>query len=96
MKEELAILKVTRTWELVNLPKDTNIVSSKWVFHIKKDTNSNIICYKACLIAQGFFQVPGVDYFNIFTPVAKLQSICTILAIVAKEDFELLIFDYRY
>ena len=58
------------------------------MFWVKKDAAENIICYKACLVAQGFSQVPGVDYFNTFAPVACLASICTVLAFVATEDYE--------
>jgi Reverse transcriptase (RNA-dependent DNA polymerase) len=45
--------------------------------------------YKACLITQGFLQVPGVDYFDTFAPVACLASIQAVLAIAAVEDLEI-------
>ena len=45
--------------------------------------------HKACLVAQGFSQVPGVDYFDMFAPVATLSSICTVLATAAHLDYEL-------
>ncbi len=70
IKEELAMLKKTGTWELTEPPPEANIVGSKWVFHLKKDAAGNMVRYKACLMAQGFSQVPGVDYFDTFTPVA--------------------------
>jgi hypothetical protein len=82
-------LKETGTYELANPPADANIVGSKWVFHAKKDTAGNVICYKARLVAQGFSQVPGVDYFDTFAPIAKLASICTVLAMAAHLDLEL-------
>ena len=41
------------------------------------------------LITQGFLQVPGIDYFDIFAPVVKLASICTVLAIAAADDLEM-------
>ena len=44
---------------------------------------------KARLVAQGFSQVPGIDYFDTFAPVAKLASIRTILAIATQLDLEL-------
>ena len=37
---------------------------------------------------QGFLQVPGVDYFNMFVPVARLTSIRTVLAFAASENYE--------
>jgi hypothetical protein len=70
--KELALLQEAGTWELAEAPNRANIIGSKWVFHAKKDAAGIVIRYKACLVAQGFSQVPGVDYFNTFTPVAKL------------------------
>ena len=39
-------------------------------------------------MAQGFSQVPGVDYFDMYAPVAWLTSIRTVLAFAAAEDLE--------
>jgi hypothetical protein len=36
----------------------------KWVFPLKHDTAGNVVHYKAWLVAQGFSQVKGVDYFD--------------------------------
>ena len=64
------------------------MVGSKWVFRAQKDAAGNVICYKARLVAQGFSQVSGVNYFDTFVPVAQLASICTVLAFAAAEDYE--------
>ena len=88
IEEELAMLKAAGTWEVVDVPKGVNIVGSKWVFRAKKDAAGNVIHYKAHLVAQGFSQVPGVNYFDTFAPVAHLASIRTILAFAAAEDYE--------
>jgi hypothetical protein len=55
---------------------------------VKKDAAGNVIRSKARLVAQGFSQVPGVDYFDIYAPVAWLASIRTVLAFAAAEDLE--------
>jgi hypothetical protein len=86
MEEELTMLGDAGTWELVDPPFGANIVGSKWVFKAKKDAAGSVICYKAHLVAQGFSQVPGVDYFDTFAPVARLSSICMVLAIAATQD----------
>ena len=88
IEEELATLKDAGTWEVVDVPKGVNIVGSKWVFRAKKDVAGNVVRYKARLVAQGFSQVPGVDYFDTFAPVARLASIRTVLAFAAAEDYE--------
>jgi len=86
--EELATLKAAGTWELVERPEGANVVGSKWVFRAKKDAAGKIVRYKARLVAQGFSQIPGVDYFDTFAPVARLASIRTVLAFAASEDLE--------
>ena len=86
--EELATLKAAGTWELTEKPEGVNVVGSKWVFRAKKDAAGKIVRYKARLVAQGFSQIPGVDYFDTFAPVARLASIRTVLAFAASEDLE--------
>jgi hypothetical protein len=73
--EELTLLQEAGTRELADVPNGANIISSKWVFYTKKDAARIVICHKACLVVQGFSQFPGVDYFDKFTPVAKLVLI---------------------
>ncbi|KAF7371239.1 Transcription factor [Mycena sanguinolenta] len=89
IKEELATLEANNTWELVNTPESANIVGNKWVFRIKRDAAGRVQRYKARLVAQGFSQVEGVDYFDTFAPVARLSSVRTILALAARLDLEI-------
>ena len=88
IQEELAALKAAGTWEVVDAPEGVNIVGSKWVFKAKKDAAGNVVRYKARLVAQGFSQVLGIDYFDTFMPMARLASICTVLVFTAAEDYE--------
>ena len=87
--EELDVLKAAGTWKTVDPPDGANIVGSKWVFRAKKDAAGVVVRYKARLVAQGFSQVPGVDYFDTFAPVARLASIRTVLAIAAVQNLEI-------
>ena len=89
IRKELTTLQKAGTWELVDPPQGVNIVGSKWVFCAKKDAACNVVRYKACLVAQGFSQVPGVDYFDTYAPVAKLASICTVLALATQQNLKL-------
>ena len=76
IQEELENLQKAGTWKIVERPKERNIVKNKWVFRIKKDAAGKVKCYKARLIAKGFTQVFGVDYYDTWAPMAKLGSIC--------------------
>ena len=89
IREELAMLEKAGTWELIEPPAGANIIGSKWVFRAKKDAAGNVVRHKARLVTQGFSQVPGVDYFDTYTPVAKLASIRTVLTLAARLDLEL-------
>jgi hypothetical protein len=83
IREELATLQMAGTWELTDLPPGANFVGSKWVFQAKKDAARNIVHHKARLVAQGFSQVPGVDFFDTYAPVTTLSSIRMTLAFSA-------------
>ena len=69
------------TWELVCPITATNIVSCKWIFRIKRDSNGFVDRYKARLVAKGFHQRPGVDFLEIFSPVIKPTTIRLVLSI---------------
>ena len=92
---EIATLEQAGTWISVPRPTDKNIVGSKWVFRIKRNANGSIEKYKARLVAQGFTQKFGVDYFDTFSPVAKLSSFRFILAIAARNDWNADTFDFN-
>jgi hypothetical protein len=51
-----------------------NIIGSKWVFHIKHTTDGSIAKYKACLVTRGFTQIQGVNYYDMYSPIARLAS----------------------
>ena len=84
----MKLLKDAETWEVMEKPKDANVVGSKWVFKAKKDTAEIVVWYRAHLMAQGFSQVLGVNYFDMFALVAHLASIQTVLTFVATEDYK--------
>jgi len=66
------------------------VVGCRWVYALKHDAAGNIIWYKALLVlVQGFSQVPGVNFFDTYTPVAKLASIWTALAYGAQCDYKI-------
>ena len=62
MKKEYNTLMGYNTWELVEKPPNTNIVSCRWTYHVKCDNLRQTNELKSQLIAQGFFQIPGLDF----------------------------------
>ena len=70
-------------------------MGSKWVFRIKRKANGTIDKYKACLVTHGFTQIFGVDYFSTYSPIAKLTSFRTILAIAAHYNWDIESFNFN-
>ena len=87
--EELAMINHFGTYTLVDRPPPgVNVVGSKLVFRTKRDAEGNIAKYKVRLVTQGFTQVPGLDYTDTFVPVSKLESLRVLLALAARENWE--------
>nr|GEV94022.1 hypothetical protein [Tanacetum cinerariifolium] len=61
--------------EQVDLPKGERAIGLKWVFRNKKDERGIVIRNKARLVAQGHTQEEGIDYEEIFAPVARIEAI---------------------
>ena len=79
---------------MVKRPPDANVVDSKWVFRIKKNAAGEIDKYKARLVARGFTQIYGVDYYEMYAPVARLASFRLLMAIAACNEWPLDNFDF--
>ena len=88
MVDEMASLHKNEAWDLVELPAGRKPIGSKWVFKKKTNAEGKVEKYKARLVAKGYSQVPGIDFGDIFSPVAKVASIILLLSIVATFDFE--------
>lgn len=93
IQSEIKAHHANGTWQTVAKPKNVRMLSTKWVFALKRDAEGNITQHKARLVARGFEQRQGVDFDQTFAPVARLDSIRTLLAIAACKKWHLLQFD---
>ena len=88
--EELESLKTKDVYEEVStVPPDCKPVQCKWVLHIKRDKDGTISRFKARLVAKGFTQIPGQDFTFTFAPVARWDSIRTLLCIATLHNYEI-------
>lgn len=88
--EELGALKAKSVYEVVkSVPAGRKAVGSKWVFHIKRNSDGHMVRFKVRLVAKGFTQIPGQDFNHTFAPVAHWDAIRTVLAIAASQDLYL-------
>nr|GEZ76057.1 hypothetical protein [Tanacetum cinerariifolium] len=79
MQEELLQFKIQNVWILVDCPKG--------VLKNKKNERGIMIRNKARLVAQGYTQEEGIDYKEVFTPVARIEAIRLFLAYASFIEF---------
>ncbi|GJX81607.1 ribonuclease H-like domain-containing protein, partial [Tanacetum coccineum] len=76
-----------KVWTLVDLPYGKRAIGTKWVYKNKKDERGIVIRNKAKLVAQGYTQEEGIDYDEVFDPVARIEAIRLFLAYALFKDF---------
>ena len=96
MKEELDAIERNKTWKLTELPKGKKAISVRWVFKQKLKPDGSIGKHKARLVARGFLQKPGLDYFEVFAPVARHETIRLVIAIAANRNWPMMHLDIKY
>jgi transposase InsO family protein len=87
--EEMAAHERNGTWELVYPPPGVKLIGCRLLFKTKYLPNGEIDRHKVRLVAQGFTQRHGVDYFETYASTAKMQSIRTVIALAAALDLHL-------
>ena len=91
LSTEMDSLNANDTWTLVPRPLDRKVIGTKPVFRVK-DAETTTPRFKARIVAQGYSQIPGLDYTDIFAPVVKATSLRVLLAIA----FILHLFIYQF
>lgn len=87
-EDEISSIIKNETWDLVDLPIGAKPIGLKWVFKIKRNPDGSINKYKARLVAKGYVQRHGVDFEEDFAPVARIETICFIIALAASNAWK--------
>ena len=86
--DELKSIEKNLVWSLVDLPAGTKPIGLRWIFKVKRNSDGSINKYKACLVAKGYVQQHGVDFDEVFAPVARLETIRLLVSIAAMNGWE--------
>lgn len=88
MQCEIDSIEKNETWKLTSLPPGQKVIDLKWVYKLKRDAEGNIVKHKARLVAKGYVQKKGVDFDELFAPVTRLETVRLLLALAAKNSWE--------
>nr|GEW91104.1 copia-type polyprotein [Tanacetum cinerariifolium] len=95
MDLEIQAIEKNQTWKLVDLPKDTKCIRVKWVFKTKLNERGEIEKHKARLVARGYGQEYGIDYVEVYAPVARMDTIRLLIALAAQRGWNIYQLDVK-
>ncbi|GJS08521.1 retrovirus-related pol polyprotein from transposon TNT 1-94 [Tanacetum coccineum] len=86
IQSEIDLIVHNNTWKLVDLPSGHKPIGHKWIFKKKLRPDGIIENYKVCLVAKGYRQKEGQDFFDTYSPVTRITSIRTLIAITTIQN----------
>lgn len=87
-EDEMHSIVKNETRDLVDLPVGAKAIGLKWVFKLKRNCDGSINKHKARIVAKGYVQRHGIDFDEVFAPVARIETIRFIISIAASNDWE--------
>jgi hypothetical protein len=80
---------------LTSLPQGSIVVGCRWAFTLKYNLDGSIARYKARPMTKGFTQTCGVNFFDTFSPVTRLSTLCILMLVAMHMDWLLHQFDVK-
>lgn len=93
MNAKIATLEMNNTWTIIDLSPSKKAIGCKWVYKVKYKAVGSVKRYKARLVAKGYTQQKGLDNHKTFSPIVKMVTIRTLLAIASVKGWHLHQFD---
>jgi hypothetical protein len=95
MNDELDQIEKNNTWEMVQIPKDKNVIGSKWIFKNKLNEKGQVIRNKARLVYKSCAQIEGLDFGETFVHVERLEDIRMFLSYACHKRFKVYQMDVK-
>ncbi|CAM8934959.1 unnamed protein product [Rhodiola kirilowii] len=95
MDAEIASIEKNDPWELMPLLVGKKVIRVKWVYKTKYRPDGQVNRLKARLVVKGYRQKPGIDYFEVFTPVARMDTIRMIIALATQNRWKIYQMDVK-
>jgi len=95
MQEEIEAIERNGTWYLTELPTGAKKIGVKWIFKTKHDEKGEVSKHKARLVVRGYTQEYGVDYKEVFAPVARMETIRLVIAVAAHHGWPIYQMDVK-
>jgi hypothetical protein len=95
MDLEIEVIETNGTWEPTDLPKGMKKIGVKWVFKTKLNENGEVDKCKARLLVKEYAQQHGIDYTELFAPVAWWDTIRMVIALAARNSWSVYQLDVK-
>ena len=95
MDAEIEAIEKNSNQQLMELPPGGKKIGVKWVYQTKSNENGEVYKYKARLVAKGYSQQHGIDYSEVFAPVARLDTVRLVVSLVAKKQWQIYQLDVK-
>lgn len=89
MSSEVKSILENDTWDMIDRPKDTTPIGSRFILCKKYGTNGALDKKKARIVAKGYAQTYGKDFHETYAPVARISSVRTTLAIAIQKGMHI-------
>ncbi|GJU32920.1 retrovirus-related pol polyprotein from transposon TNT 1-94 [Tanacetum coccineum] len=86
MQDEIHEFDRLEVWELVPRPIYVMVIALKWIYKVKLDEYGDVLKNKARLVAKGYRQEEGIDFEELFAPVARIEAIRIFIANAATKN----------
>ncbi|KAI5351719.1 hypothetical protein L3X38_004610 [Prunus dulcis] len=88
-------IEKNQTWTLTELSAGAKRIGVKWFYKTKYNEHGKIDKYKARLVGKRYSQKYGVDYTEVFAPVARIDTIRMIIALAARKNWTIFQLDVK-